>query len=100
MGLSMGFQMASVLKAGARNQRVSIVSGFSKAGDWKEVHASSLPQMFKNQRRIFAAQLEQRFKVDGTPDAYTLLALKLDPASGQRRGPEATRQPRGSISPE
>ena len=38
------------------------------------------PGMFKVQRRIFAEQLELRFKVDGTPDKHTLLALKLDPS--------------------
>ena len=36
--------------------------------------------MFKVQRRIFAEQLELRFKVEGTPDKHTLLTLKLDPS--------------------
>ena len=30
--------------------------------------------------RIFAEQLELRFKVEGTPDKHTLLPLKLDPS--------------------
>jgi hypothetical protein len=57
-----------------------VVSGTTKEGDWKETHTSALPDMFKVQRRIFAEQLELRFKVDGTPDKHTLLALKLDPS--------------------
>jgi hypothetical protein len=36
--------------------------------------------MFKLQRSIIAQELESRFQVDGTPDKYTLLALKLDPS--------------------
>ena len=42
--------------------------------------APALPNMFKVQRRIFAEQLELRFKVEGTPDKHTLLTLKLDPS--------------------
>ncbi len=80
MGLSLGFQMAGVLKEASKSQRIHIVSGTTKDGDWKEVHVSSLPTMFKEQRRIFAAEIEKRFKVDGTPDKHTLLALCMDPS--------------------
>ena len=36
--------------------------------------------MFKKQRSVLAEQLEMRFKIDGTPDNNTLLALKMDPS--------------------
>ena len=39
--------MASVLKDGATSMRVPVVSGTSKEGNWKDVHAASLPNMFK-----------------------------------------------------
>jgi hypothetical protein len=80
MGLSLGYQMAKVLKDEATGMKLMVVSGATKEGDWKETHASALPNMFRVQRRIFAEQLELRFKVDGTPDKHTLLALKLDPS--------------------
>ena len=80
MGLSMGYQMAKVLKDEATGMKLMVVSGTTKEGDWKETHTSAVPGMFKVQRRIFAEQLELRFKVDGTPDKHTLLALKLDPS--------------------
>ena len=80
MGLSMGYQMAKVLKDEATAMKLMVVSGTTKEGDWKETHVNVLPNMFKVQRRIFAEQLELRFKVDGTPDKHTLLALKLDPS--------------------
>jgi hypothetical protein len=80
MGLSMGYQMAKVLKDDATGMKLMVVSGTTKEGDWKETHAAALPNMFKVQRRIFAEQLELRFKVEGTPDKHTLLALKLDPS--------------------
>ena len=80
MGLSMGFKFAKVCKDDATHTKVNVVSGTSKDGDWKQIAASTLPDMFKLQRRIFAEQLELRFKVDGTPDSYTLLALKMDPS--------------------
>ena len=60
--------------------KLMVVPGTTKEGDWKETHTSAVPGMFKVQRRIFAEQLELRFKVDGTPDKHTLLALKLDPS--------------------
>ena len=67
MGLSMGYQMAKVLKDEATAMKLMVVSGTTKEGDWKETHVNVLPNMFKVQRRIFAEQLELRFKVDGTP---------------------------------
>ena len=72
--------MAKVLKDEATGMKLMVVPGTTKEGDWKETHTSALPVMFKVQRRIFAEQLELRFKVDGTPDKHTLLALKLDPS--------------------
>lgn len=39
--------------------------------------AGTLPTIFKKQREIFKDQLEERFKVTGTPDKATLLALAL-----------------------
>ena len=80
MGLSLGYQMAMVLHSGSTNQRVQVVSGTSKEGAWKDMNASSLPHMFKKQREIFAKQIEDRFKVKGTPDKHTLLALMMDPS--------------------
>ena len=68
---------AKVLKDEATGMKLMVVSGATKEEDWKETHANALPNMFKVQRRIFAEQLELRFKVDGTPDKHTLLALKL-----------------------
>ena len=85
MGLSMGYQMAKVLKDDATGMKLMVVSGTTKEGDWKETHAAALPNMFKVQRRIFAEQLELRFKVEGTPDKHTLLALKLDPSVNTTR---------------
>ena len=79
MGLSMGYQMAKVLKDEATSMKLKVVSSATKEGDWKETHASALPNMFKVQRCI-AEQLELRFKVDGTTDKHTLIALKLDPS--------------------
>ena len=46
---------------------------------WHEVNAAGLPDMFQMQRKIFAEQLTQRFKLDTTPDRHTLLALKMHP---------------------
>lgn len=80
MGLSMGFQMAKVLKDEVTSMKLMVVSGTSKDGDWKEIHAGTLPPMFKKQRSVLAEQLEMRFKIDGTPDNNTLLALKMDPS--------------------
>eukprot|EP00966_Prymnesium_polylepis_P289937 6697210-Prymnesium_polylepis.2 len=80
MGLSMGYQLAGVLKQGATSQRVQVVYGTTKEGEWKDVNAAALPVMFKKQREIFARQLEMRFKVSGTPDKHTLLALMMDPS--------------------
>ena len=57
-----------------------VVSGSTKEGEWKENHASTLPEMFKKHCRIFAEQLESRCKVNCTPHKNTLLALKLDPS--------------------
>lgn len=54
MGLSMGYQMAKVLKDDATGMKLMVVSGTTKEGDWKETHAAALPNMFKVQRRIFA----------------------------------------------
>ena len=80
MGLSMGYQMAQILHEGATSPRVSLVSGTSKEGGWTDVHASTLPDMFKTQRDIFAKELDARFKVKGTPSKLTLLALRMDPS--------------------
>ena len=80
MCLSMGYQMAKVLKDEMTGMKLMVVSCDTKEGDWKETHASALPNMFKVQRCIFAEQLELRFKVHGTSDKHTLLVLKLDPS--------------------
>ena len=80
MGLSMGYQMATILHESTTAVRVSIVSGSSKEGDWKEVHGNTLPTMFQKQREIFGTQMDERFKVTGTPDKPTLLALAMDPS--------------------
>ena len=80
MGLSMGYQMAKVLKDETTCMNVIVVSIAMKEGEWKETHASALLNMFKVQRRIFAEQLELCFKVNGMPNKHTLLALKLDPS--------------------
>lgn len=81
MGLSVGYQMAKVLKDEVTSMRLMVVSGTTKDGDWKEAHASTLPSMFKMQRSIFAQDLESRFQVDGTPDKNTMLALSWTRAS-------------------
>jgi len=68
MVVSLGYQMAKVLKAEATSMRLMVVSGTTKDGDWKEAHTSTLPTMFMLQRSIIAQKLESRFQVDGTPD--------------------------------
>jgi hypothetical protein len=80
MGLSMGCQMAMVLKEEATSMRLRVVSGTTPDGDWKEAHTSTFPSIFKMQRSFFAQELESRFQVDSSPDKNTLLALKLDPS--------------------
>ena len=85
MGLSLGYQMAKVLKAEATSMRLMVVSGTTKDGDWKEAHTSTLPTMFMLQRSIIAQKLESRFQVDGTPYKHTLLALTTRTACARPR---------------
>jgi hypothetical protein len=75
------------------------VSGTSKDGDWDEVAAASLPEMFKTQRKVFAKQLTTRFALDSTPDKHTLLALKMHPAiNTDKDGPQlAGKQAKGEM---
>ena len=65
MGLSVGYQMAKVLKDEVTSMRLMVVSGTTPDGDGKEAHTRTLPSMFKMQRSIFAQELESRFQVDG-----------------------------------
>ena len=53
MGLSMGYQMAKVLKDESTGMKLIVVSGTTKEGDWKETHATALPSIFKVQHCIF-----------------------------------------------
>ena len=80
VGLSFSWQMMRVLHAGATSTKVQVVSGHTKEGVWKELHAANLPDMFQRFRSILATQLEQRCHVSTTPDEYTLLALAFDPS--------------------
>ena len=42
MGLSMGYQMAKVLKDEATGMKLMVVSGTTKEGDWKETRTSAV----------------------------------------------------------
>ena len=80
MGLSLGYQMATVLYEVNTTPKLQVVSGTSKDGEWREIHAQTLPPMFQKMRTILAAEIDKRFKVRGTPDELTLLALAMDPS--------------------
>ena len=60
--------------------RLEVVSGHGANETWKEISATSLPNMFQIFRRIFAAQLSKRFKLDTTPSSHVMLALQMNPS--------------------
>ena len=57
MGLSMGYQMAKVLKDEATGMKLMVVSGTTKEGDWKETHTSALLGMSRSSRFIAASSM-------------------------------------------
>ena len=92
-GLDLGtaFKLITVSRDEARAERVELVSGTSKEGEWKEASAASLAPMFRKWREIYAEQLTKRFMLDTTPDEFTLLAMKMNPSiNTELDGPELT----------
>ena len=71
--------MMGVISEVMASQKLQVVSGTSKEGEWKECHAAHLPEMFRKFREIMVQELEARFHIKTTPDAPTLLALQMDP---------------------
>lgn len=80
MGLSLAFQLIVVLQQNTEADKLWIVAGQTKEGDWTEVQGCNLPTMFKKFRSILSDQLKERFKVSTTPSKYVLLALAMDPS--------------------
>ena len=79
-GLDLGstYVLVGASRDESRMERVELVSGTTKEGEWKEAAAASLAPMFKKWREIYARELTKRFMLDVTPDEHTLLALKLN----------------------
>jgi hypothetical protein len=80
VGLSLGFQLETVIYEGAIAERFQLVFGQTKEGEWREVHAGTLPSMFRTFRRVFAEELNSRFGITTTPSRHILLALAMDPS--------------------
>ena len=78
MGLSLAWQMMRGLHSVATSDRVSVVSGDTKEGDWRDIHVANLPEKYRIFRRVLAEELESRFHTSTTPDDATLLALAFD----------------------